>query len=171
MKQNTTEELDRLDIRILSVLQEDATLSAAEIAERVGTATATCWRRMQKLERDGLVRARVALLDRERLGMNLMVFAHVKLANHGRDSLARFEQAVRGYPEVLECYTLLGETDFLLRIVTRDIKAYEAFFLDHLSRIAGVQSVSSSIALSIIKETTSIPLAGAGAPAAPRRAR
>lgn len=171
MKQNTAGELDRLDIRILSVLQEDATLSAAEIAEKVGTATATCWRRMQKLERDGLVRARVALLDRERLGMNLMVFAHVKLANHGRDSLARFEQAVRSYPEVLECYTLLGETDFLLRIVTRDIKAYEAFFLDHLSRIAGVQSVSSSIALSIIKETTSIPLAGVAAPAAPRRAR
>jgi Lrp/AsnC family transcriptional regulator len=168
MKQNGAEELDRLDIRILSVLQEDATLSAAEIAEKVGTATATCWRRMQKLERDGLVRARVALLNRERLGMNLMVFAHVKLANHGRDSLARFEQAVRSYPEVLECYTLLGETDFLLRIVTRDIKAYEAFFLDHLSRIAGLQSVSSSIALSIIKETTSIPLV---APAAASRAR
>ncbi len=151
--------LDRLDIRILDVLQEDATLSAADIAEKVGTATATCWRRIQRLEREGVMRARVALLDRERLGLNLMVFAHVKLANHGRDALTRFEQSVREYPEVLECYTLLGETDFLLRIVTRDIKAYEAFFLDHLSRIAGVQSVSSSIALSIIKETTSIPLA------------
>lgn len=159
MKQNAPLSLDRLDIRILAVLQEDATLSAADIAEKVGTATATCWRRIQRLEREGVVRARVALLNRERLGLNLMVFAHVKLANHGRDALTRFEESVREYPEVLECYTLLGETDFLLRIVTRDIKAYEAFFLDHLSRIAGVQSVSSSIALSIIKETTSIPLA------------
>ena len=159
MKQIVPPSLDRLDIRILGVIQEDATLSAADIAEKVGTATATCWRRIQRLEREGVIRARVALLDRERLGLNLMVFAHVKLANHGRDALTRFEHSVREYPEVLECYTLLGETDFLLRIVTRDIKAYEAFFLDHLSRITGVQSVSSSIALSIIKETTSIPLA------------
>ena len=158
MKQNPPLSLDRLDIRILNVLQEDATLSAAEIAEQVGTATATCWRRIQRLEREGVIRARVALLDRERLGMNLTIFAHVKLANHGRDALARFEHAVRGHPEVLECYTLLGESDFLLRIIARDIKDYEAFFLDHLSRIAGVQSVSSSIALSVIKETTSIPL-------------
>jgi Lrp/AsnC family transcriptional regulator len=158
VKQNSPASLDRLDIRILKVLQEDATLSAAEIAERVGTATATCWRRIQRLEREGVIRARVALLDRERLGMNLTIFAHVKLANHGRDALARFEQAVRGHPEVLECHTLLGESDFLLRIIARDIKDYEAFFLDHLSRIPGVQAVRSSIALNAIKETTSIPL-------------
>lgn len=159
MKQNSSPSLDRLDIRILNVLQGDATLSAAEIAERVGTATATCWRRIQRLEREGIIRARVALLDRERLGLSLTVFAHVKLANHGRDALARFEQAVRGHPEVLEVYTLVGQSDFLLRIVAKDIKGYEAFFLDHLSRIPGVQSVSSSIALNAVKETTSIPLA------------
>lgn len=159
MKQNSPVTLDRLDVRILNVLQEDATLSAAEIAERVGTATATCWRRIQRLEREGIVRSRVAVLDRERLGMNITVFAHVKLANHGRESLEKFEHAVRAHPEVLECYTLLGDTDFLLRIIARDMKGYEAYFRDHLSRIAGVQSVSSSIALSVIKETTSIPLA------------
>jgi Lrp/AsnC family transcriptional regulator len=158
MKQSASPSLDRLDIRILNVLQEDATLSAAEVAERVGTATATCWRRIQRLEREGVIRARVALLNRERLGLNLTIFAHVKLANHGRDALARFEQAIRDHREVLECYTLLGESDFLLRIIARDIKGYEAFFLDHLSRIPGVQSVSSSIALNAIKETTSIPL-------------
>jgi Lrp/AsnC family transcriptional regulator len=93
------------------------------------------------------------------VGLDLMVFAHVKLENHGREALARFEHAVRDRPEVLECYTLLGEQDFLLRIVTRDIKTYEAFFLDYLSRIPGLQSVGSSIALSIIKETTVLPLA------------
>jgi Lrp/AsnC family transcriptional regulator len=159
MKRESPVALDRLDVRILNVLQENVTLSAADVAEKVGTATATCWRRIQRLEREGIIRSRVALLDRERLGLNLVVFAHVKLANHGRDALTKFEQAIREHPEVLECYTLLGETDFLLRIVTRDIKAYEAFFLDHLSRIAGLQSVSSSIALSVIKETTAIPLA------------
>jgi len=158
MKQNSPISLDKLDIRILNVLQTDATLSAAEIAERVGTATATCWRRIQRLEREGVIRARVALLDRERLGLNLTIFAHVKLANHGRDALARFEHAIRDHREVLECYTLLGESDFLLRIIARDIKDYEAFFLDHLSRIQGVQSVSSSIALNAIKETTAIPV-------------
>ena len=92
-----------------------------------------------------------------------MVFCHVKVAGHGRDALLRFEQAVRAHPEILECYTLMGETDFLLRIVCRDIKAYEAFFLDHLSRFPGVQSVNSSIALAVIKETTALPLRAGGA--------
>jgi len=159
MKQNTPAALDRLDIRILNVLQRSVTLSTAEIAEQVGTATATCWRRIQRLEREGVIRSRVALLNREKVGLDLMVFAHVKLENHGREALGRFEHAVRDRPEVLECYTLLGEQDFLLRIVTRDIKTYEAFFLDYLSRIPGLQSVGSSIALSIIKETTVLPLA------------
>ena len=158
MKKNSPLELDRLDIRILNVLQRNATLSAAEIAEKVGTATATCWRRIQRLEREGVIGSRVALLNREKLGLNLMVFAHVKLENHGREALVKFEHAVRERGEVLECYTLLGERDFLLRILTRDIKSYEAFFLDHLSRMPGVQSVSSSIALSVIKETTVVPL-------------
>jgi Lrp/AsnC family transcriptional regulator len=86
----------------------------------------------------------VAVLDREKVGLNVLVFSHVKLTGHGRDALLKFEQAVRQHPEILECYTLMGETDFLLRIVCRDIKAYEAFFLDHLSRFPGVQSVHSS---------------------------
>lgn len=159
MKQNKRPELDRLDVRILNALQRSATLSAAEIADQVGAAAATCWRRIQRLERAGIINSRVTLLNREKLGLGLMVFVHVKLASHGRDALARFERAVRDRAEVLECYTLLGERDFLLRIVTRDTKTYEAFFLDHLSRIPGVQSVSSSIALSIIKETTAVPLA------------
>lgn len=100
---------------------------------------------------------RVALLNREKLGLSVLVFSHVKLAGHGREALLRFEQAVRAHPEILECYTLMGETDFLLRIACRDIKACEAFFLDHLSRFPGVQSVNSSIALAVIKETTALP--------------
>ena len=148
-------DLDRTDLRILQVLQDQGNLSAAE---RVGATSSTCWRRVTRLEELGVIRKRVALLDREKLGLSVMVFSHVKLAGHGRDALLKFEQAVRAHPEILECYTLMGEIDFLLRIVCPDIKAYEAFFLDHLSRFPGVQSVNSSIALAVIKETTALPL-------------
>lgn len=152
-------DLDRGDARILELIQEHGDLSAAEIAERLDMTASTCWRRLSRLQELGVIRKRVALLDRERVGLNVLVFSHVKLIAQGRDALLRFEQAVRQHPEILECYTLMGETDFLLRIVCRDIKAYEAFFLDHLSRFPGVQSVHSSIALSVIKETTALPLA------------
>jgi len=151
-------ELDRSDLRILDQVQERVVLSAADIAERLGMTASTCWRRMSRLQELGVIRKRVTLVDREKVGLSVTVFSHVKLAGHGRDALLRFEQAVREHPEILECYTLMGETDFLLRIVCRDIKAYEAFFLDHLSRFPGVQSVNSSIALAVIKETTALPL-------------
>lgn len=151
-------ELDKADIRILEVLQLHGNLSAAEVADRLDMTTSTCWRRITRLEEAGVIRTRVTLLDREKVGLNVTVFSRVKLAAHGRDTLGKFEQAVREHPEVLECYTLMGDTDFLLRIVVRDIKAYEAFFLDHLTRLPGVESVHSSIALSTIKETTALPL-------------
>src|SRR3984957_19429323 len=154
-------ELDRADLRILELLQEQGATSAADVAERLDMTPSTCWRRVGRLEELGVIRKRVALLDREKVGLSVMVFSHVKLTGHGRDALLRFEQAVRAHPEILECYTLMGETDFLLRIVCRDIRAYEAFFLDHLSRFPGVQSVNSSIALAVIKETTTLPLGGA----------
>jgi Lrp/AsnC family transcriptional regulator len=150
--------LTRGDLRILDLVQEHGDLSAAEVAERLGMSPSTCWRRIGRLTELGVIKRRVTLLDREKTGLSVMVFSHVKLAGHGRDALLKFEQAVRAHPEILECYTLMGETDFLLRIVCRDIKAYEAFFLDHLSRFPGVQSVNSSIALAVIKETTALPL-------------
>jgi Lrp/AsnC family transcriptional regulator len=151
-------ELDQTDRRILDALQADGTLSAAEVAGKIGATATTCWRRINQLEKAGVIRARVALLDRAALGLNVTIFAHVKLSSQGRDALARFEQAIRRHPCVLECYTLMGEWDFLLQIVAHDIKEYEAFYLDHLSRIPQVQSVNSSMVMTALKKTTALPL-------------
>jgi Lrp/AsnC family transcriptional regulator len=150
--------LDSIDRRILEVLQRDAALSAADVAARVGLSTTTCWRRIQQLEQTGVIKGRVAVLDRAALGLDVMVFVQVRLSTQGRDAIAQFDRAIRDRPEVLDCYTLTGEWDFCLRIVTRDMKEYEAFFLDHLSKIPNVQSVNSSIAVTVVKESTALPL-------------
>ena len=158
MKNTARSALDALDLRLLDIVQREATLSVAEIAGRVRLPTTTCWRRIQQLERDGVIKARVALLDRDALGLDVTMFAHVKLATTGRDAIAEFEAAIRDRAEVLECYTVTGEWDFFLKIVTRNMKAFEAFYLDYLSRIPCVRSVSSSVAVTVIKESTALPL-------------
>jgi Lrp/AsnC family transcriptional regulator len=150
--------IDHLDLRLLDILQRQGALSVAEVASKTKLSTTTCWRRIQQLEQDGVIKARVALLDRSSLGLDVTIFAHVKLANTGRDAIAEFEAAIRDRAEVLECYTLTGEWDFLLKIVTKNIKAYEAFYLDYLSRIPCVRSVNSSVAVTVIKESTALPL-------------
>jgi len=151
--------LDAIDRRILDELQRDGAQSAADVSTKLGISNTTCWRRIQQLEKDGVIRRRVALLDRTALGLDVMVYVHVKLRSQGRDALALFERAIRDRPEVLDCCTLTGEWDFHLRIVTHDMKEYEAFFLDHLSKIPNVQSVNSSIVVTVIKESTVLPLA------------
>ena len=133
-------------------------MSVAEVAAQTKLSTTTCWRRIQQLEQNGVIKARVALLDRNALGLDVTIFAHIKLATTGRDALAEFEAAIRDRAEVLECYTLTGEWDFLLKIVTKNIKAFEAFYLDYLSRIPCVRSVNSSVAVTVIKESTALPL-------------
>jgi Lrp/AsnC family transcriptional regulator len=150
--------LDRTDRRILDVLQTEANLSAAEIGARIGVAPATCWRRITRLEQSGVIKQRVAILDRAAVGLDLMVFAHVKLSTQGRDAIAKFGQAVRRHPEVLECHVMMGDWDFLLRVVTKDVHTYEQFFLDHLSKLPFVQSITSSIALTEVKHTTQLPV-------------
>ena len=129
--------------------------------------TTTCWRRIQQLEQNGVIKARVALLDRNALGLDVTIFAHVKLATTGRDALAEFEAAIRDRAEVLECYTLTGEWDFLLKIVTKNIKAYEAFYLDYLSRIPCVRR---SIHRSRSRSSRSRPRCRSGSSLLPGRA-
>jgi Lrp/AsnC family transcriptional regulator len=151
-------ELDRFERKILKVLQEDATLSTAQIAERVGLSQSPCWRRIQRLRDEGVIRSQVALVDRRKVGLNAQVFAQVKLDTHGRHHLEEFADAIRDFPEVLECFVLMGPVDFLLRIVASDIDAYERFFFDKLSRVPGIQEINSIVALSEIKSTTTLPL-------------
>jgi Lrp/AsnC family transcriptional regulator len=150
--------IDSVDRRILDELQRDGAQSAADVATKLGLSNTTCWRRIQQLEQSGVIRGRVALLDRAALGLEVTIFAHVKLSTQGRDAIAAFAEAIRERPEVLDCHTTMGEWDFMLRIVTRDIKAYEAFYLDHLSKLPYVQSINSSVTVTVIKETTVLPL-------------
>lgn len=150
--------LDNYERRILALLQEDCSLSATEIAERVGLSTTPCWRRIQRLRESGIIARQVALVDRRKIGLNAQIFAQVKLNAHGRQHLDEFTAAIRGFPEVLEAYVLMGPVDFLLRIVAADIEAYERFFFDKLSRLEGVQEINSIAALSEVKYTTSLPV-------------
>ena len=150
--------LDEFDKKILERLQRDSTIAVADLAEQVGLSQSTCWRRINLLEQAGVIRSRVALLDPKALGLEVTVFANIKLSAHGRRSLSEFEEAIAQCPEVVECYTMSGEMDFLLRIVARDIEAYERFLRETLLQMPSVQEVHSHIALSRVKHTTELPL-------------
>jgi Lrp/AsnC family transcriptional regulator len=150
--------LDDFDRKILEKLQRDATISVADLADQVGLSQSTCWRRINLLEQSGVIGSRVALLDAKALGLEVIVFANIKLSAHGRRSLSEFEEAIAICPEVTECYTMSGEMDFLLRIVTRDIESYERFLRETLLQMPSVQEVHSHIALSQVKRTTALPL-------------
>jgi Lrp/AsnC family transcriptional regulator len=150
--------LDRTDRRILRLLQTEPEISAAAIGERIGASQATVWRRIQHMREAGLIPPQVVTLDRKKAGFHAMIFAQVKLSSHGRANLAEFSDAIQLFPEVLECYVLMGNIDFLLRIVAPDVETYEKFFFEKLSRLPGVQEITSSMALSEIKKTTVLPI-------------
>lgn len=158
LKNETFSSLDLFERKILALLQQDATLSTAAIAAQVGLSQAPCWRRIDRLRKEGYIKAEVAIVDRRKVGLNAQVFAQVKLNAHGRQHLEEFADEIRDFPEVLECYVLMGAVDFLLRIVAADIHAYEDFFFNKLSRVPGIQEVNSIVALSEIKATTALPI-------------
>lgn len=150
--------LDQTDLRILAWLQRDASASVGEIAEHVGLSQSPCWRRIQRLEQDGYIRERIAVLDRKMLGFNLEVFVQVRFMREGGQALSEFEAAIRSAPEVQECFMLMGDVDFLLRVVTRDVDSYERFLRHTLAQIPGVRDITSMIALSAVKTGTALPL-------------
>jgi len=151
-------EIDKVDREIIRLLQQDAELSAAAIGEKIGLSQSPCWRRIQRLREKGLIRGQAMRFDRKKLGFDVLVFAQVKLTAHGRSKVPEFAETIREFPEVQECHLVLGNIDFLLRIVARDIEEYERFFFEKLSHLAEIQEVHSNIVLSEIKYTTELPI-------------
>ena len=149
--------MDRIDLRILDLLQHDATLSTAEIAEAVGLSTTPCWRRIQNLEKEGVIARRVALLDRDHLNVGVDAFVAIRTDEHNKRWLDAFAKAVAAFPEVIELYRMSGEVDYLMRVVVPDLAAYDSFYL-RLIREADLHDVSSSFAMERIKYTTALPL-------------
>jgi len=150
--------LDQVDTRILELIQEDAGLSVADIAEKVGLSSSPCWRRIKRMEEQGIIDKRVTLLDRKQLGLDFEVFASVKLALPNRGNLNAFEAMVQDWSEVIECMTVTGAVDYVIHIVTTDIHAYDDFLRDKLLGSSLVSDVQSRIVVRVSKRTTSLPL-------------
>lgn len=153
-----TETLDSVDARILDLIQHDASLSVAEIADRVGLSSSPCWRRIKRLEDVGVIQKRVTLLDREQLGLAFEVFAEVKLSLPSRENLEAFEAAVTRLPEVVQCATVTGGMDYVLRVVTRDMHAFDDFMREKLLSLGLVSNIESRIVIRSIKSSTAVPL-------------
>jgi len=153
-----SEELDAVDARILDLLQTNASLSIAEIAERVGLSSSPAWRRIERLKKDGVIKAQVTILNQEKLGLTFEVFATVKLQLPSRENLETFEAAIEHWPEVVECATVTGAVDYMLRILTRDMHAYDDFLRDKMLALGLVSDVQSRIVMRVPKRTTAAPL-------------
>ena len=150
--------LDAIDRRLLAILQDDATVPIAELAERVGLSQTPCWKRLKRLQDTGVITARVALLDREALDLPLVVFVSIKTSQHDEAWLDAFKKA-SALPEVVEFYRMSGEVDYLLKVLVKDIAAYDRFYR-RLIAIAPLCDVSSSFAMEQIKFTTAVPVQG-----------
>lgn len=149
--------LDKMDRKILDILQRDCTMPVAEIGKQVGLSTTPCWRRIQKLEDGGVIQRRVALLDPGKVNAGVTVFVAITTSQHSEEWLNRFHAAIQDFPEVVEFYRMSGEVDYLLRVVVPDIEHYDAFYKRLISRIE-LNDVSSSFAMEQIKFTTELPL-------------
>ncbi|HRD76873.1 MAG TPA: Lrp/AsnC family transcriptional regulator [Hyphomicrobiaceae bacterium] len=149
--------MDAIDLKILAILQRDATLPVAEIGKEIGLSTTPCWRRIQRLEEQGVVQRRVAVLDPVAVNCGVTVFVSIKTDAHSLDWLEKFNSAVVDFPEVVEFYRMSGDVDYLLRVVVPDIAAYDAFYKKLISRIE-IAKVSSAFAMEQIKCTTELPL-------------
>ena len=149
---------DQVDIKLLALLQKDASLTTAELAERVGLSQSPCWRRIVRFQEAGLIKKRVALLDPEKLGMGVIVFTAINLSTHHGKTLEIFEQQVAKFPEVVECYTMTGNIDYMLKVVTKDIHHYEMFVRNHLAQVPNIREMHSNVAITRIKDTTELPL-------------
>lgn len=149
--------LDAFDVKILNLLQRDASMPLSEISAQVGLSSTPCWRRIQKLEDAGVIRKRVALLDRGALNVGVTVFVAIRTQQHNARWLRDFARAVSGFPEVVDCYRMAGDIDYLLRLALPDIAAYDAFYKRLIAKIE-LSDVTSMFAMEQIKSTTELPL-------------
>lgn len=151
--------LDRIDKKIIKALQDNARLSSQELSARVGISPSPCWRRVKALEEAGVISKYVTLVNPDTLGLSISIFTNISLDKQIEAALETFQKAVSKRPEVMECYLMTGDYDYLLRVVVGSLQDYERFLLDHLTRIPGVSSIKSSFALKQVKYTTALPVA------------
>jgi Lrp/AsnC family transcriptional regulator len=149
--------MDATDRKILALLQQDASLSVAEIGNRVGLSSTPCWKRIQRLEADGVIQKRVALVDQEKIGLGVTVFVSVETGDHSQEWLGRFAEFVGAMPEVMEFYRMAGDVDYMLRVVVSDIQGYDAFYKRLIATVP-LKNVTSRFAMEKIKSTTSLPI-------------
>ena len=151
--------LDEIDLKILRHMQEDARLTNVELAERVGLSHSPCLRRLRKLDSEGVIHGYMTFIDQTKVGLPVSVFVNVALKEQSETALEAFETAIAALPEVMECYLMTGASDYLLRVVTRDLADYERFLKYHLTRIPAIASIQSSFALKQVTYRTALPLA------------
>ena len=152
--------MDAIDRKILAVIQEDASLSVAEIGNRVGLSSTPCWKRIQRLEAEGVIIKRVALIAAEKIGLGITVFVSIETGDHSQEWLKQFADVVGAMPEVMEFYRMAGDVDYMLRVVVTDIAGYDAFYKKLIATVP-LKNVTSRFAMERIKSTTALPLADA----------
>lgn len=150
--------MDAIDRKILAVMQEDASLSVAEIGSRVGLSSTPCWKRIQRLEADGVIQKRVAVVDQTKIGLGITVFVSVETGDHSQEWLDRFAKVVGAMPEVMEFYRMAGDVDYMLRVVATDIAGYDTFYKRLIATVP-LKNVTSRFAMEKIKSTTALPIA------------
>ena len=150
--------LDDIDRRILGELQRDGRLTNQDLAARVGMSASPCWRRVRAMEGSGVIKGYAALVDPNALGLHVTVFTQVSLERQEEKGLQIFERAVGGWPEIMECYLMTGDADYLLRVIVPSLAAYEQFLMQKLTRIPGIASIKSSFALRSVKYRTDLPI-------------
>lgn len=150
--------LTKQDGQILGLLQSDASLTSTDVADRINMSQSPCWRRINHLEKTGVIKRKVSILDREALGMDLVAFTTINLSKFGRQNMEKVEHEIALFDEVLECYTMTGEWDYMLKIVVKDIRHYEQFVRNKLSNLTMIGELHSHIAVTEIKNTTALPL-------------
>lgn len=150
--------LDAIDVRIIAAIQNDGRISINDLAEKVGLSPSPCARRLRILEEKGVIKGYAAMIDQTKVGLPVSAFASIKLERQREDALERFSKAVARWPEVVDCYLMTGQRDYLLRIVVRDLEAYEHFLNDKLTRLDGVASIETSFALKQVKRSEVLPI-------------